>query len=147
MVALRYARTASGTHSSRIRADHAPDSATACWLGHDAGSAAGWFPNSCLHAVTVALTGFQLATSRSQPGRCVVGMNAFDRKVTGISTPNVAALTDSASRMIRPIRAPTHAIANPSSSSNPNPAMAGPKPRLIRQPIANPAHAITTQEK
>src|SRR5215472_10043280 len=98
---------AAGTQVSRIRADQATESATACWAGQDAGRAPAWLPNRWRLAVTVALTGFQLAMARSGPGRWLGGMNAVDKKVRGISTAKVTALTDSASRMSRPIRAPT----------------------------------------
>jgi hypothetical protein len=49
--------------------DQDADKAAACWPGQEAATAPASLPNSCLQAVTVALTGFQVAIACSQPGR------------------------------------------------------------------------------
>ena len=68
-------------------------------------------PHRSRAPATTALTGFQLATTCSQPGMCWVGTKALETNVSGNSTmkPNDAA--DSGLLEFSPTQADTHATA------------------------------------
>src|ERR1700722_8418315 len=85
----RYRETAVGANTAISATDQARTASSGCCIGHaDTADDGTLPPNRFRHMAATALSGFQLAKSRSQAGIPWVGTNALDTNDSGRNRTN-----------------------------------------------------------